>query len=148
MLNIQACDPEKIDLLDNFPGTRFNPVGFQTRVMPDFDWDGQSQFTFNTARRNGGWGELYIYNWQNHKPTLIYPIDGKCCYRDARWSPDGTFLIFAFQDAAPNAPSFLYYVPAGELEAGANFKPIPLPEGFFKDPKEAPQPAMRPAEKP
>jgi len=146
VLNIQSCDPEKIEQLDNFPGTRFNPVGFQTRVMPDFDWDGLSQFTFNTARRNLGWGELYIYNWQNHKPTLIYPIDGKCCYRDARWSPDGTFLIFAFQDLEPNAPTLLYYVPAGELEAGATFKPLPLPEGFFKDPKEAPQPAMRPAQ--
>jgi len=147
VLNIQACDPPKIDMLDNFPGTRFEPAGFQTRVMPDFDWDGFDQFTFNTARRNGGWGELYIYNWKNHKPTLLHPIDGKCCYRDARWSPDGTYLIFAFQDQglAADSATFLYYVPAGELEAGGNFKPIPLPPGFFKDPKEAPQPAMRPA---
>jgi len=148
VLNIQTCDPEKIDQLDNFPGTRFNPVGFQTRVMPDFDWDGMSQFIFNTSRRNDGWGELYIYNWKTHKPTHISPIDGKCCYRDARWSPDGTYLIFAFQGLEPNAPNLLYYVPAGELEVGANFKPLPLPEGFFKDPKEAPQPAMRPAAKP
>jgi len=146
VLNIQTCDPEKIDQLDNFPGTRFDPVGFQSRIMPDFDWDGDSQFTFNTSRRNNGWGELYIYNWQNHKPTLLHPIDGKCCYRDARWSPDGTYLTFAFQALDPNAPTLLYYVPAGELEIGANFKPLPLPEGFYKDPKEAPQPAMRPAQ--
>jgi serine/threonine protein kinase len=146
VLNIQSCDPTKIDQLDNFPGTRFDPVGFQSRIMPDFDWNGTSQFTFNTSRRNNGWGELYIYNWETHKPTLLYPIDNKCCYRDARWSPDGTFLIFAFQDLQPDAPTFLYYVPAGELEVGANFTPIPLPEGFFKDPREAPQPALRPAQ--
>jgi len=145
VLNIQTCDPTKIDQLDNFPGTRFDPVGFQSRIMPDFDWNGFSQFTFNTSRRNNGWGELYIYNWETHKPTLLYPIDNKCCYRDTRWSPDGTFLIFAFQDLEPNAPNLLYYIPAGELETGANFQPLPLPEGFFRDPKEAPQPALRPA---
>ncbi len=147
VFNIQACKPEAIDQLDNFPGSRFNPVGFQTRVMPDFDWDGQIQFTFNTSRRNNGWGEFYIYNYENHKPTLIHPIENKCCYRDARWSPDGTYLLFAFQDIGlgAEAASVLFYIPAGELNTGARFQPIPLPPGFFKNPKEAPQPALRPA---
>jgi len=148
VLDITTCDPTKIDQLHNFPGTSFVPAGFQTRIMPDFDWDGYSQFTFNTSRRNNGWGEFYIYNWETQKPTLLHPVDEKCCYRDARWSPDGTYIIFAFQDQglAAAAPNLLYYVPVGELETGANFKPILLPEGFFKDPKEAPQPALRPAQ--
>jgi len=148
VFNIQDCKPETIDLIDNFPGSRFSPVGFQTRIMPDFDWDGLTQFAFNTSRRNNGWGEFYIYNYENHKATLLHPIDNKCCYRDARWSPDGTYLLFAFQDIGlgAEAVSLLYYVPVGELNTGANFKPIPLPEGFFKNPKEAPQPALRPAQ--
>ena len=50
-------------------------------------------------RRNSGWGELHIYNWETHKPTLtVNPIEKRCCYRDARWSPDGSYLLFAFQD--------------------------------------------------
>ncbi len=65
VLDIQACDPAKIDLLDNFPGTRFNPTGFQNRQMPDFDWDGYDQFVFNTARRNNGWGELTYVQLEN-----------------------------------------------------------------------------------
>jgi dipeptidyl aminopeptidase/acylaminoacyl peptidase len=145
VFDITACKPELIDLKDNFPGTRFTPDGYQTREMPDFDWDGLDQFVFNTARRNNGWGEMYIYNWKTHKPTHIFP--GRCCYRDARWSPDGTYLLFEFQDLAqgPVAQNLLYYLPVGEFNTGANFAPIPLPDGFFKDPKEGAQAALRPA---
>ncbi|HEX5836199.1 MAG TPA: serine/threonine-protein kinase [Anaerolineales bacterium] len=148
VLDISACVPETIDLLDNFPGTRFNPVGFQNREMPDFDWDGADLFVFNTSRRNNGWGELYLYNWKTHRANLLNPIEGKCCYRDARWSPDSTYLLFAFQDfgLGAEAPTLLYYVPSGELGTGANFNPLPLEPGFFRDPKEAPQAALRPAE--
>jgi hypothetical protein len=148
VFDISACNPEAIDTLDNFPGTRFNPVGYQNREIPDFDWDGYDLFLFNTSRRNNGWGELYMYNWQTHRPSLINPIEGKCCYRDARWSPDGSYLIFAFQDLTLGgaAQTYLYYVPSGQLGTGTAFQPLPLDPGFFKNAKEAPQPAMRPAE--
>jgi len=147
VFDITACTPELVDLKDNFPGTRFNPAGYQTREMPDFDWDGLEQFVFNTARRNNGWGEMYIYNWRVHKGVQQLPV-GPCCYRDARWSPDGTYLLFEFQDLTlgPEAQTTLYYVPVGELSTGANFAPIPLPNGFFKNPREGAQPALRPAQ--
>ena len=149
VLDIQDCTPATIDILDTFPGNRFNPPGFQGGVMLDFDWDGSSQFVFNTVRRNSGWGELHLYNWETHKPTLtVNPIEKRCCYRDARWSPDGSYLLFAFQDEglADAAQILLYYVPIGDVAAGANLTPIPLPEGFFKDRREAPQPALRPVQ--
>lgn len=148
VLDIQRCDPTKIDVLENFPGSHFNPVGYQNREMPDFDWDGADLFVFNTSRRNNGWGELYMYNWKTHKATVIDPIRGSCCYRDARWSPDGTYLIFAFQDIGlgAQAPTVLYYIQAGEIGTGANFQPLPLDPGFFKNVREAPQPALRPAQ--
>jgi hypothetical protein len=148
VLNIQSCDPTKIDLLDNFPGTRFSPTGFQNREMPDFDWDGSDLFVFNTSRRNNGWGELYMYNWKTHKANLINPIGQRCCYRDARWSPDGTYLIFAFQDIGlgAEAPTVLYYIASGELGTGANFQPLPLASDFFRNSKEAPQSALRPTQ--
>ena len=145
ILDIQGCNPDTIDHLDTFPGTRFVPPGFQGGVMPDFDWDGFSQFVFNTARRNNGWGELHIYNWESHRPTLtVNPIGKRCCYRDARWSPDGAYLLFAFQDEglAAEPTTLLYYVSVADIVAGANLTPISLPEGFFKNPREAPQPAL------
>ena len=149
VFNISACDPKLIDQIDNFPGTRFDPVGYQSRLRPDFDWDGSSQFTFNTDRRNNGWGEFYIYNYINHKPTLVSPINGVCCYRDLRWSPDRTHILFSFQDLSLGAaaPNLLYFVSSGQLGTGANFQPIPLPEGFFKNPKEGPQAALRPVQR-
>jgi hypothetical protein len=148
VFDIHACNPETIDMLDNFPGTRFNPVGYQNREIPDFDWDGYDLFTFNTSRRNNGWGELYRYNWKTYRADVINPIGGTCCYRDARWSPDSTYLLFAFQDQGlgAEAPTLLYYIASGEIGTGANFQPLPLEPGFFKNPKEAPQPALRPAE--
>jgi serine/threonine-protein kinase len=146
VFDITACKPELIDLLGNFPGSHFIPAGYQTREMPDFDWDGNQQFVFNTSRRNNGWGELYIYNYITNKPTQLQPV-GTCCYRDARWSPDGTYLLFEFQDIllGPDAKTVMYYVPVGELTAGTNFPPLPLEPGFFKDPKEGAQAALRPA---
>ncbi|MCI0551791.1 MAG: protein kinase [Anaerolineae bacterium] len=147
VFDIQACEPAKIDTLDNFPGTRFVPVGFQSRIMPDFDWDGVNLFAFNTDRRNNGWGELYVYDWIIHKAYHINPINNACCYRDARWSPDGTYLFFAFQDfgLGSEAPTLFYYVPYGLIGTGSNFDPIPLPEGFYENPREAPQAALHPA---
>ena len=148
VLDIQSCNPEMIRALDNFPGTRFNPVGFQNREMPDFDWDGGDLFVFNTSRRNNGWGELYMYNWKTHRANLINPIEQKCCYRDARWSPDSTYLLIAFQDAGlgADARTELYYIASGELGTGANFQPLPLPPDFFRNVREAPQAALRPAQ--
>ena len=149
LLNIQDCTPATIDILDTFPANRFEPPGFVGGLMLDFDWDGLSQFIFHTARRNNGWGELHIYNWETHKPTLtINPIGKQCCYRDARWSPDGSYLLFAFQDAglADAAQTLLYYASFGDIAAGANLTPFALPEGFFRNPREAPQPALRPAQ--
>jgi serine/threonine protein kinase len=149
VLDIQDCTPATINILDTFPGTRFEAPGFQGGIMLDFDWDGSSNFIFHTARRNNGWGELHIYNWETHRPTLtVNPIEKRCCYRDARWSPDGSYLLFAFQDEglADAAQTVLYYVPFGDIVAGANLTPISLPDGFFKNPREAPQPALRPAQ--
>lgn len=149
ILNIQTCNPDTIDILDTFPANRFDPPGFVGGVMPDYDWDGVNQFIFNTSRRNNGWGELHIYNWESHRPNLLVnPIDRKCCYRDARWSPDGSYLLFTFQDAglAQNTVTLLYYVPVGELTTGTAFQPLPLPEGFFRNLREAPQPALRPVQ--
>lgn len=149
VLDIHDCDPVKIKIVDTFPGTHFEIPSFQGGLLLDFDWDGFNQFIFNTARRNNGWGDLHIYNWESHKPTLIIdPINKKCCYRDARWSPDGTYLLFTFQDEglAADAQTLLYYVPYGDIGAGASLTPIKLPDGFFKNPKEAPQPALRPVQ--
>jgi serine/threonine-protein kinase len=148
VLDITSCQPDKIVRMDNFPGSRFTPTGYQTRELPDFDWDGLSLFVFNVARRNEGWGEMYIYNWETHKPTQAIPL-GTCCYRDARFSPDGTYIFFAFQDLqlGPEAKTQVFYAPVGDLNTGFKFTPLPLDVNFFKNPREGTQAAIRPAQK-
>ena len=147
--NIPTCTPDSLHTVDEFPGTRFTPTGYAGNpTLFDFDWDGNLLFLLNSSVRNNGWGALYSYNYKLHQATALDAITGKCCYRDARWSPDGTYVFFAFQDITLGlqAPTEFYYVSDGALNTGATFKPIPLPADFFKNQREAPQPALHAAQ--
>lgn len=151
VVDISTCDPTKVDLLDEFPGTRFTPIGYTSNpTILDFDWDGKSLFLLNSYIRNNGWGYLYAYNSSVRQGTQLDALPGKCCYRDARWSPDSTFVFFAFQDIAQGdkATTEFYYVSYGAINAGGSFTPIPMPADFFKNQREAPQPALHPAAQP
>lgn len=131
VVDISGCDSTKIPLKDEFPSTRF---ATNNKPIIDYDWDGHSLFVLHTYFRNIGWGLFYMYNSESHKGKQIIPINGKCCYRDARWSPDGTHLFLAFQDAdiKDKVSTQFYYIDAGIIETGAEFKPIPMPEDFFQ----------------
>ena len=56
-----------------------------------------------------------------------------CCYTDARWSPDGSYILFAFQDInqGNNARTQLYYISYGTLGTGTKYTPLPLPDLSF-----------------
>ncbi len=150
LVDISSCDPQRLVKIDEFPGTRFTPEGVVTDGnIPDFDWDGESLFIMNTYHRNDGWGFLYTYNREIRQGAQENPImaRSRCCYRDARWSPDRTYIIFAFQSKdALGSEAQIYYIPANALRTGIEFQPIPMPAGFFKKPKEAPQFALHPAQ--
>jgi Tol biopolymer transport system component len=104
-------------------------------------------FALTGFARNDGFGDLYIYNSDLHKADLeVNPVDGVCCYRDPQFSPDGQYLAFAFQDIRAGAanPITLYYIDLSTLGTGVRYTPIPLPEDFFSNPREKPQPILRP----
>ncbi len=147
VLDISGCDATKIPLKDEFPSGRFETNGKQ---IIDYDWDGTSQFILHTYFRNIGWGVMYFYDSESHKGKPISPIQGKCCYRDARWSPDGSYVIFGFQDQRDNIIKF-YYLDAGTLESGVDFKPIPITKPNFFLPAYLGEPiefALHPAKQP
>ncbi|MFT3890329.1 MAG: WD40 repeat domain-containing serine/threonine protein kinase [Anaerolineales bacterium] len=145
VLDIHLCNEGSLPLkMDEFPGTRF---AFKTNIM-SIDWNGDELFLLNSNERNGGFGNLYLYNTVTHQAYSKLNVVGACCYRDARFSPDGNYVIFAYQDnSILDGPIELYYMPAGSLTTPGNYKPIEnLPEDFFEDGrKESPQPALRPA---
>jgi len=139
-------------LLDNFPGSRFTMTGYgtgsgQSTIIPSFDWDGQSLFVLNSIFRYQ-FGYLYTYNLEKKQPAeLISPMGTACCYTDARWSPDGSYILFAFQDInqGNNARTQMFYVSYGSLGTGAKYTPLPLPDNILNNPADHPEPALRPA---
>lgn len=154
VLDVSYCGPLPTRL-DEFPSTRFTISGYDKNpTFQNFAWDGTSLFAMTGFIRNDGFGNLYVYNMERHQPrttilgaNYIDPIHGSCCYRDPRWSPDGQYLLFVFQDIGlgANSVSQLYYVPYGSIGTGTTYDPIPLPANFLTNPKEKPQPALHPA---
>jgi dipeptidyl aminopeptidase/acylaminoacyl peptidase len=134
--------------LDEFPATRFEMEGYERNpLIQDFAWNGADLFALSSYKRNDGFGDLWIYSTNLHRGFKANPIDGKCCYRDPVFSPDGKFLAFAFQDASltPNDPAVLYYIPYAALDTGLVYPPLSLPPDFFIEPRTKPQPILRPA---
>jgi Tol biopolymer transport system component len=130
--------------VDKFPGQHFGFSGDSTKKITSYAWDGDHQFLLNDSIRNDGFGDLYLYDSKTQRDTLINPIDGVCCYRDATWSPDGKYILFVFQRFDSSAVS-LYYIPMSDLQSGQPFAPIELPNQFMSQ-REKPQPVLRPVQ--
>ncbi len=131
--------------LDKIPGSHITFENDSTKRVGSFDWNGKNLFLLNDAVRNDGFGNLYLYNSQTREASKINPLNGECCYRDARFSPDGTFLMFAYQ-RFDRSNIDLYYVPFADLRNGQTLTPINIPDGFFSTSRDAPQPALRPVQ--
>jgi serine/threonine protein kinase len=150
IVDISDCEKGVFDRLDEFPAQRFTMSSYNSGAptIPSFDWDGGDLYLMNTNKRNDGFGYWYSYNARTHKAVQLDPMQATCCYRDAHWSPDGSYFMVAFQDIAlgANAPIELYYLRYGTLEAGGTYTQIEMPEGFFTNRKESPQFALRPVQ--
>lgn len=144
-LDIPNCDTVGLVRLDKIPGSRIDFEKDSSNRIASYDWDGKDLFVLNDSIRNDGFGNLYLYNSTTRESTKLNPINGECCYRDARWSPDGTFILFAYQKSN-NTAIELYYLSLDDIEDGARLIPMALPTGFFSTPRDRPQPALRPAE--
>jgi serine/threonine protein kinase len=141
-----------IPWLDNFPGSRFTMNSFgtgsgQKTIIPYFDWGSQSLFLLNSIFRFT-YGYLYSYNYETKRPAvMIDPMGTTCCYTDARWSPDGSYIFFAYQDITQgaNARTRLFYVQGGSLGTGAKYTPLTTSDSILSNPVDHPDPALRPA---
>jgi serine/threonine protein kinase len=146
MLSVERCI-ENPAITIRFPGTHFTFREYdRDGKLNGFTWDGNDLFVFNGNTRNDGFGHLHLFNRKTYKATLsLNPIDNVCCYHNSQFSPDGTYLFFAFQDIreGENSVTRLYYVPFGSLDVGARLEPLPIPE--FTNPKENPQAILRKA---
>jgi len=149
VMDVSHCPDSDPIRLDDFPAGRFTLIGYKNNItMPSFDWDGGNLFLLNDSMRKGGFGNLYLYNMQTHEGLLINPMQGTCCYRDARWSPDGKYVLFVYQDAegGDQAKNQLYYFPYDALGTGEFGEPIPLPLELAVDLQAIPLFELRPAQ--
>ncbi len=147
VFDISTCNSTAPGIFDTFPASRFTMIGYSdNHAIPSFDWDGESLFLLNSLIRNDTYGYLYAYNVSTHRSDQLDPIGTGCCYSDAVWSPDGSYVLFAYQDInlGSNSKNFLYYVPFGTIGTGATYTPIPLPEDFLVKPRDHPEAALRP----
>jgi hypothetical protein len=149
-VNVSACTKPPTNVGVQFPAEWFKMKGYNTNpFIQNFGFDGSSLYVLNGIQRNGGYGDLYVFNMDLLRPDMeINPIDKNCCYRDAQFSPDGSYLTFAYQPFSQTNEIFLYYIPYGAIGTGAKFDPLPLPEGFFPKRDESPQIALHPAKQP
>jgi serine/threonine protein kinase len=125
------------------PGTRIDFDSESSKRITSYDWDGDHRFMLNDSIRNDGFGDLYLYDSQAREGKRINPINGECCYRDARWSPDRTHIFFAFQRFG-TTPIDFYYIPFADLGKSEAWVPIQDVDTLFSTPREKPQPALRP----
>jgi serine/threonine protein kinase len=148
--NFSACAqiPSRVGV--QFPTNFFTMKGYsQQPYILNFGWDGEALFALTGIVRNGGFGDLYIYNTVNNWADLeVNPVGGICCYRDPSWSPDGRYLTFAYQAISQLNKIEIYVVPYGSFRTGEVFQPLPLPEELFSIRDESPQPVLRPAPNP
>lgn len=147
ILDLTTCQAP-LARLDEFPATRFEMKDYAINpIIQNFTWDGSNLFALTSFQRNDGFGDLWIYNTELHRGFLANPIDGKCCYRDPIFSPDGKYLAFIFQDAgtSPFGPASLYIIPYEALDTSMVFPPLQLPEYFLSQPRLKPQPVFRPS---
>lgn len=144
IIKVTGCNAIAGSKVDEFPAGRFQ---FSSDIS-NFDWDGNLLFFLTSNVRNGGFGDLALYNTFTHKVQKSAPYESNCCYRDAAFSPDGSHVIFAFQDIrlAGESPINLYVIPVDTLSTPRKLSPLPLSEDFFPNRNESPQPVMRPAQ--
>jgi serine/threonine protein kinase len=144
-VDIPNCANTGPTRVDKFPGLHFVFSNKQsTKKITSYAWDGDHLFLLNDSVRNDGFGDLYLYDSKAQQEKIINPIDGVCCYRDAVWSPDGKYILFAFQ-RFDSSEVGIYYIAYADLQSGKTFTPIELPNGFFPTSREKPQPVLKPA---
>lgn len=144
-INIPNCDTVGPVRVAKVPGTHISFDSESTKRITSYDWDGDHLFLLNDSIRNDGFGNLYVYDSQSREGEKINPIDGECCYRDARWSPDKSYIFFVFQRFGTTEIEF-YYIPYAELGNGGTWDPIPNLDTLFSTSREKPQPVLRPVQ--
>jgi hypothetical protein len=146
VINVAECvdPPRRVGV--EFPAQFFDMKGYNANpTINNIGWDGEFLFALNSVIRNNGYGYLYFWNTENKIAKEVNPINNSCCYRDTSYSPDSHHIIFAYQALEATNKIQLFYIPFGTIGTGEKYSPLPLPDDFFPNRTDSPQPVLRPA---
>ncbi len=105
---------------------------------------GNDQLVLSGYVNQDGFGDMYLYNLDQDQSRELSP-NGSCCYRDAHWSPDGTYLFYSYQPETGGEVK-LFYIPASKLtQTAGNLTALALPADFLSAAQASLQPALRTA---
>lgn len=150
VLDVSHCPPSAPVQRDVFPTGKFQISGYTNSPALGMDWDGVSRFLLTDIIRAGGFGHLYSYDMQTQQGGRLFKVDTNCCYRDIRFSPDGTHVLLFFQDITlgDQVRNVLYYIPFDQLAGGDFGDPVPIPYDLQADMDGNPQFDFQPAAPP
>lgn len=101
-----------------------------------------TQLLMNSNQDEGGFGDLELIDLDQNQSQSIEP-NGTCCYRDAYWSPDGSYLFYTYQPEEGGEIS-LQYTPISTIgQPSSEVASLALPSGFFASNLGSLQPALR-----
>jgi serine/threonine protein kinase len=144
VLDFSQCTSQPL-LVDEITPTYFLftfPEYYDHPEISSLSWKDSQQLLISGNMTEQGFGDLQLYNLDKNNSQEVAP-NGPCCYRDVRWSPDGTYLFYAFQPESGGEIS-IYYAPNAELDLpDAVVASLVLPEGFLAGDLASLQPALR-----
>jgi serine/threonine protein kinase len=144
ILDFSQCSSQPL-LLDEITPTYFLftfPEYYDHPEISSLSWKGNQQLLLSGDMTGQGFGDLQLYNLSQNDSQEVAP-NGPCCYRDVHWSPDGTYLFYAFQPESGGDIS-LYYAPGTGLDQASDaVASLALPEGFLLGNLASFQPALR-----
>lgn len=132
LLRFNGCGQSLTSVFE-IPGKRDEINEYEAKPsITSFGFDGSTNIFLNVDRLNG-FGQVYGYKTTTRTPDELYllgidpQLGTRCCFRDYRWSPDGEYLLFTFQDYNVGKGMSFYYVKFGSLGTGITYVPLPLP---------------------
>jgi hypothetical protein len=146
ILDFSQCTSQPL-LVDEITPTYFLftfPEYYDHPEISSLSWKGSQQLLLSGNLTEQGFGDLQLYNLEKNDSQEVAP-NGPCCYRDVHWSPDGTYLFYAFQPASGGDISIYYAPDAGLDQPNTAVASLALPEGFLSGNLASLQPALRTA---
>ncbi len=144
ILDFSQCAPEPVMVKEIPPSFfLFTLRGYYDNPeISSLSWNSKDQILLSGYLNSLGFGDLQVYSLTQDRSMAIAP-NGPCCYRDAHWSPDGTYLFYSYQPETGGEIS-LYYTPATRLDvASGTMASLTLPAGFLANSLDSLQPTLR-----